>query len=90
MGSHWEPTQDVLGRCHTCIVMSKPITTHDVCRRLGLTEPALRHVLRRDGAPRPTLHPSARVFLWTEADVADLATFLGDTRCEREEVKNAS
>lgn len=52
------------------------ITTSEVCRRLGLTEPALRHILRRAGAPRPELHPSARVFLWTEQDVEALGEFL--------------
>jgi hypothetical protein len=56
--------------------MESPITTRDVCRRLGLPESTLRHVLRRSGAPRPQLHPSARLFLWTEDDVAALARFL--------------
>ena len=57
--------------------MSTTITTPDVCRALGITEPALRHILRRPGAPRPQLHPSARLFLWTEADLNALALFLG-------------
>lgn len=56
--------------------MTPPITTLDVCRALGLTEPALRHALRRPGAPRPALHPTVRVFLWTQADVDRLAAFL--------------
>jgi hypothetical protein len=55
----------------------KPITTTDVCRALGLSEPGLRHVLRRPDAPRPSLHPSARLFLWTEHDIEKLAVFLG-------------
>ena len=55
--------------------MESPITTIDVCAALNLTEPALRHLLRRPGAPRPALHPSARVFLWTEADVESLRAF---------------
>ncbi len=53
------------------------ITTPDVCRELELTEPALRHVLRRAGAPRPRLHPTARLFLWTREDVERIAAFLG-------------
>jgi len=57
--------------------MPTPITTQEVCCRLELSEPALRHILRRPGAPRPALHPSARVFLWTEDDVDALAQFLG-------------
>lgn len=57
--------------------MDESITTPDVCRELHLTEPALRHVLRRPGAPRPRLHPTARLFLWTRDDVERLAAFLG-------------
>ena len=53
------------------------LTTRDVCRILNLTEPALRHVLRRPGAPRPPLHPSARLFLWAPDDLARLIDFLG-------------
>lgn len=56
--------------------MDTPITTRDVCRQLGLHESKLRHVLRRPGAPRPSLHPSVRLFLWTEADVRALERFL--------------
>lgn len=80
MGSHWEPTSPVLWRCHTGIDMGTLLTTREVCRHLGLSEPALRHVLRRLGAPRPAIHPSARVFLWTQRDIDDLAEFLGRTR----------
>ena len=53
------------------------ITTTTVCERLGLTEPSLRYVLRQPGAPRPLLHPTARLFLWCEADIAALADFIG-------------
>lgn len=56
--------------------MNSPITTIDVCAALNLTEPALRHLLRRPGAPRPALQPSARVFLWTEGDLDALRTFV--------------
>jgi hypothetical protein len=59
------------------IALKTPITTREVCRRFGLPESTLRHVLRRPGAPRPQLHPSARLFLWTEDDVAALAAFMG-------------
>jgi len=52
------------------------ITTPDVCRDLGWTEPKLRHVLRRPGAPRPRLHPTARLFLWTREDIERLAAFI--------------
>lgn len=48
-----------------------------VCEQLGLTETALRAILRRPGAPRPALHPTARVFLWTSEDVLALRRFLG-------------
>lgn len=57
--------------------MNEPITTPAVCEDLGLSEPALRHILRRPGAPRPKTHPSARVFLWTSEDVDRLRGFLG-------------
>ena len=57
-------------------MFEEPITTWAVLQELGLTEPALRHVLRRPGAPRPRLHPSARVFLWTAEDVERLRRFL--------------
>jgi len=57
--------------------LSKYINTRRVYEELGLTEPALRHVLRRPGAPRPALHPTARLFLWTREDVERLAAFLG-------------
>ena len=60
--------------------MFEPLTTHEVCEELGLSEPALRHVLRRPGAPRPRLHPSARVFLWTAGDVDRLRQYLGGER----------
>lgn len=56
--------------------MDTPITTRDICVRFGIPESTLRHVLRRPGAPRPRLHPSARLFLWTEEDVASLSRFL--------------
>lgn len=52
------------------------LSTRAVCTHLSLTEPALRHVLRRPGAPRPSLHPTARVFLWTEGDLLALREFL--------------
>ncbi len=51
-------------------------STRTVCEQLGLTEPALRHVLRRPGAPRPKIHPSARVFLWTQDDIDALRQFV--------------
>ena len=57
--------------------MSNFITTCEVCRDLDLTEPALRHILRRPDAPRPAMHPSARVFLWTADDVDALRAFIG-------------
>lgn len=57
--------------------MRRNISVRTVCADLELTEPALRHVLRRPGAPRPEMHPSARVFLWTEDDVERLRAFLG-------------
>ena len=60
--------------------MDEAISTRDVCRELGLSEPALRHVLRRAGAPRPRLHPTARLFLWTRQDLKHLAAFLGPDR----------
>jgi hypothetical protein len=56
--------------------METLISTREVCRRLALNESTLRHALRRPGAPRPRLHPSARLFLWSEGDVAALARFL--------------
>ena len=65
------------GVCCQSSINMKPITTLDVCRALGLTEPGLRHVLRRPDAPRPRLHPSARLFLWSEQDVQELAAYLG-------------
>ncbi len=58
------------------LAMSTYHSTSDVCLQVGLTEPALRHVLRRPGAPRPQLHPSARFLLWTEDDVEALKRFL--------------
>lgn len=57
--------------------MIETISTVDVCTRANLTESALRHVLRRPGAPRPPLHPTARVFLWREEDVEALIKFIG-------------
>lgn len=56
--------------------MSEFFSTRDVCARIGRSEPALRHILRRPGAPRPTIHPSAYVFLWTQADIEALIGFL--------------
>jgi hypothetical protein len=56
--------------------METSISTRDVCCRFDIPESTLRHILRRPGAPRPRLHPSARLFLWSEADVAALARFL--------------
>lgn len=53
------------------------IPTQAVCQTLGLTEPALRHALRRVGAPRPAIHPTAHIFLWTEDDICAMAKFLG-------------
>lgn len=54
-----------------------PLTTRAVCLALQLSETALRHALRRPGAPKPKLHPTCRVFLWTRSDVERLAVFLG-------------
>lgn len=68
--------------------MSEIITTRDACLLLGVTEPALRHVLRRQGAPRPQLHPTARLFLWTEQDIERLVAFLERHR-EREGGRDA-
>jgi hypothetical protein len=56
--------------------MNAYLSTREVCEQTGLTEPGLRHVLRRPGAPRPQLHPSARVFLWTQEDIEALRRFL--------------
>ena len=56
--------------------MSEFISTREVCRRLELSEPALRHVLRRQGAPRAPVHRSARLYLWTESDVEKLRAFI--------------
>jgi hypothetical protein len=56
------------------------ITTREVCADLHLTEPGLRHVLRRPGAPRPALHPTARVFLWTREDLDRLKEYLAEQR----------
>lgn len=44
-------------------------STRQVCAELGLTEPRLRALLRKPDAPRPSFHPSARIFLWTRQDV---------------------
>ena len=60
--------------------MIEPITTRDVCAELELSEPRLRHLLRRPGVPRPRLHPTARVFLWTQADLERLRRFLEASR----------
>lgn len=65
--------------------MKKLIATRDVCLEVGLTEPALRHVLRRPDAPRPDFHPTARVFLWTRADIARLRAFLEGSNLDRPE-----
>ena len=59
---------------------SRFLSTPEVCQALGTTEPALRHALRRVGAPRPPLHPTARIFLWTEDDVQAMAEFIGNHR----------
>ena len=56
--------------------MNTPITTRWVCTHFGVPESTLRHILRRVGAPRPRMHPSARLFLWEPADVEALARFL--------------
>ena len=56
--------------------MKEFLSTREVCRLVGLSEPALRHVLRRSRTPRPAMHASARVFLWTLDDVRKLAAFL--------------
>jgi hypothetical protein len=56
--------------------MKPPITTRDICVRFGIPESTLRHILRRPGAPRPQMHPSARLFLWELDDVEALARFL--------------
>jgi hypothetical protein len=63
--------------------MQKHISTREVCAAAGISEPALRHVLPRPGAPRPQLHPSAHLFLWTEHDVAALIRFIEQSRAER-------
>jgi hypothetical protein len=63
--------------------MAKHITTREVCAAAGISEPALRHILRRPGAPRPQMHPSARIFLWTEEDVAELIAFVEGSRVRR-------
>jgi len=52
-----------------------PISTAEVAQRLGLTESGLRHLLRRPDAPRPPLHPTARLLLWSEADVRRLTQY---------------
>jgi hypothetical protein len=52
------------------------LSTREVCAAAGVSESGLRHILRRPGAPRPQLHPSARLFLWTERDVAALIDFI--------------
>jgi hypothetical protein len=57
--------------------MNTDITTRAVCAHFNLPESTLRHVLRRPGAPRPRMHPSARLFLWQPKDVEALARFLG-------------
>ena len=56
--------------------MEAILTTSDVCSQLGIAETRLRHVLRRPGAPRPAIHPTAFVFLWTAEDVRRLRDFL--------------
>lgn len=58
------------------VAMAKYFSTPSVCESVGLSEPALRHALRRPGAPRPELHPTAHVFLWTQADIDALKRFL--------------
>lgn len=60
--------------------MRDAITTRVVCERLGLTESALRHLLRRPDAPRPVRHPSALLFLWSEDDVEALGRFRDELR----------
>lgn len=61
----------------------KLLTTAIACVRLGLPETTLRHVLRKPDAPRPELHPTARVFLWTETDVERLAAFIAQEKAPR-------
>jgi hypothetical protein len=64
-------------------------STREVCLQVGLTEPALRHVLRRPGAPRPAIHPSARLFLWTQEDIDALKRFLSpEPVAKQEEVRD--
>jgi hypothetical protein len=55
--------------------MTQLLDTRTVLLLLNLTEPSLRRLLRRPDAPRPEQHPSARVFLWTQADVERLAAY---------------
>jgi hypothetical protein len=73
------------------LAMSTYPSTRDVCQQIGLTEPALRHVLRRAGAPRPQLHPSARLFLWTQEDIDALKRFLSPEQDpQQQEARNES
>ena len=88
MGTHRVPDSCGRGWCHNGITMTAYLSTRDVCQGVGLSEPALRHVLRRPGAPRPQIHPSARVFLWTHEDLNALRRFLSaDQQPEREEAQ---
>ncbi|MCK6446182.1 MAG: hypothetical protein L6Q99_07285 [Planctomycetes bacterium] len=63
--------------------MSDLITTRNVLDRFQLSEPAFRHILRRPDAPRPALHPTARLFLWTNEDVERLGAYLEQLRAAR-------
>jgi hypothetical protein len=63
--------------------MVKHISTREVCAAAGVSESGLRHILRRPGAPRPQLHPSARLFLWDESDVHALIEFIAKSKDER-------
>lgn len=58
--------------------MDEFISLQSVCSSLGVTEARLRHTLRRADAPRPASHPTARVFLWTRADLERLRSFLAE------------
>ena len=60
-------------------------STQEACERLGVPETTLRHVLRKPDAPRPELHPSARVFLWTETDLQRLAEFIAKERAPKQQ-----
>ena len=69
--------------------MKIPFSTGEACAAAGLTESNLRHWLRRPGAPRPPLHPTAHVFLWDEASVRALVAFVQSQRALRKEAADA-